>query len=135
MKGDHMKKLQRAIAGFTLLTLLLSTTTAFADDNAFRETLQDAFYGGAIGTLVGAAFMAFTKKPADHFEYMAYGAATGVLVGTAYGVAKSARAMASIENGKVKIAMPTIIPIVTENNANKQITVSWHANLLHGTFN
>lgn len=130
-----MKKFQRAIAAMTLISLLSTTTAAFADDNAFRETLQDAFYGGAIGALVGAAFMAFTKKPADHLENIAYGAATGILVGTAYGVAKSARAMASIENGTVRMAIPTVVPVMTEDPSNKKMIVSWHANILQGTFN
>lgn len=131
-----MKKLYRMLAVCTLLSLLMNSTAAFAaDDNAFRETFTDAFYGAAVGTLVGAAFMAFTKKPADHFDYMAYGAASGVLVGTAYGVAQSARAMASIENGKLKMAMPTIVPVASENRNNGQISVAWYANLLQGSFN
>lgn len=130
-----MKRFQRAIASITLVALLTTTTSAFAADNAFRETLQDAFYGGAIGALVGAAFMAFTKKPSDHFDNVAYGAAAGILVGTAYGVAKSARAMASIENGNIKMAVPTVVPVVTEDPSNKKMTVSWHANILQGTFN
>jgi len=130
-----MKRVQRAIAGITLVTLLTTTTSAFAENNAFRETFQDALYGGAIGSLVGAAFMVFTKKPADHFENIGYGAAAGVLVGTTYGVAKSARAMASIENGNLKMAFPTVLPVVTEDPSNKKMTMSLQANILQGTFN
>jgi uncharacterized membrane protein YebE (DUF533 family) len=115
--------------------MLGATTSALADDNAFRDTFQSAFYGGAVGALVGAALLAFTKKPADHLIYMGYGAAGGVLAGTAYGIAKSSRSLASIENGKVKMSMPTITPDLIESPVTRQTVVSWRADLLRGTFN
>lgn len=130
-----MKRIKKMVALVTLVTMVMSASSAFADDAALKETLQDAFYGGAIGSLVGAALMAFTKKPADHFDYIAYGAASGVLVGTAYGVAKSARAMASIENGNVKLAMPTIVPVLSDNGYGKETKITWNATIVKGTFN
>ena len=130
-----MKRLNKIIACLTLVSMLGVTSTAFADDNAFRDTFQSAFYGGAVGALVGAALMVFTKKPADHLDYMGFGAAAGVLAGTAYGVAKSTRSFASVENGSVKIAMPTIIPDLSESPVTKQTVVSFRADILRGTFN
>jgi len=130
-----MNRFRKIIAVMTLVSLFSVTTSAFADDNAFRDTFQSAFYGGAVGVLVGAALLVFTNKPADHLNYMGFGAAAGVLAGTAYGVAKSSRSLASIENGSVKIAMPTIIPDLTESPVTKQMTVSWRADILRGTFN
>ena len=130
-----MKKITRPTALLTLCALLFSVSIACADDNALRETFQDAFYGGAVGALVGAALMAFAKKPADHLDYMAFGAATGVLAGTAYGVAKSARALATIDNGNVRISMPMIIPDLVDSPSTKQTIISWRADLIRGTFN
>ena len=130
-----MKRLNKIIACLILVSMLGATSTAFADDNAFRDTFQSAFYGGAVGALVGAALMVFTKKPADHLDYMGFGAAAGVLVGTAYGVARSTRSFASVENGSVKIAMPTIIPDLSESPITKQTVVSFRADILRGTFN
>lgn len=130
-----MKRFTKAIACMTVASILLASTSAFAEDNAFRDTFQSAFYGGAVGALVGAALLAFTKKPADHLDYMGFGAAAGVLAGTAYGVAKSTRALASMEKGSVKIAMPTIIPDLVESPVTKQTTVSWRADIFRGTFN
>ena len=130
-----MKRMNRIICLITLVSLLTTTTASFASDNTFREIFQDAFYGGAAGALVGAAFMAFTKKPADHLENMGYGAAVGVLAGAAYGVAKSARSFAEIDNGRVRIAMPTIIPDLVESSATRQATITWRAEILRGTFN
>jgi hypothetical protein len=117
------------------MSFLTTATAAFASDNTFREIFQDAFYGGAVGTLVGAALLAFTKKPADHLDYMAYGAASGVLVGAAFGVTKSARSLAELDNGRVRIAMPTIIPDLVESPVTRQTTITWRADLLRGTFN
>ena len=130
-----MKRFKSIVALMTLISILGATTTAFADDNAFRDTFQSAFYGGAVGALVGAALLAFTKKPVDHLDYMGFGAAAGVLAGTAYGVGKATRALASIDNGNIRIAMPTIIPDLVESPITRQTTVSWRADILRGTFN
>lgn len=130
-----MNRFRKTIALMTLVATLGMTASAFADDNAFRDTFQSALYGGAVGALVGAALMVFTKKPADHLDYMGFGAAAGVLAGTAYGVAKSSRSLASIENGNLKIAMPTIIPDLVESPVTRQTVVSWRADILRGTFN
>jgi uncharacterized caspase-like protein len=130
-----MKQLRKLVAVMTLVSLLSTTSSAFAADDTVREVFTDAFYGAGIGALVGGAFIVFTKKPADHFMNFAYGAAAGVLVGTAYGLAKSARAFAEVENGRVKIALPTIIPELVVSPASGQTTVAWKADLIRGTFN
>lgn len=130
-----MKKFKKVVALMMLLSLLSSASAVFAEDTAIKEVFVDAFYGGAIGGLVGGAIMVFTKKPADHLNYIAYGAASGVLVGTAYGLAKSARAFAEVENGRVRMAFPTIRPELVETTASGQTTVAWKADLIRGTFN
>jgi hypothetical protein len=102
------------------LNVLISTviSTAFffilqipcqAAETAFKEILHDSVYGGLAGTVIGAAVLAFTKKPGDHLEYMAYGAAAGALGGAAYGYFAS-RALMEVDKGKVKFAIPMVIP-------------------------
>lgn len=131
-----MKRFKRIVALTTLVAMLGATSSAFAvDENAFRETFTSALYGLSVGALVGTALMVFTQKPADHLDYIGYGAAAGALAGTVYGVARSSRSFASIENGSVKIAMPTIIPDLVESPATKQMNVTFRADLLRGTFN
>jgi uncharacterized membrane protein YebE (DUF533 family) len=130
-----MQRFKRTVSLMTLLALLCASTCAFAEESAFRDTFESALYGGAVGALVGAALMVFTQKPADHLINIGYGAAAGVLAGTAYGVAKSSKALAFFDNGTVKIAMPTIIPDLVESPASRQMTVTWRADLLRGTFN
>ena len=130
-----MKFIVRLTTLLTLIALLTNASAAFAADNTLRDTFQDALYGGALGTLVGAALMAFTRKPADHLDYMAYGAAAGVLAGTTYGIARSARSLASIDNGRIRFSMPTIIPDLVDSPSTKQTVISWRADILRGTFN
>jgi hypothetical protein len=134
MRKYAMKQFKKIITVMTLVSLLSTTTSAFAEDT-LKEVFTDAFYGAAIGGLVGGAIMVFKKKPFDHLEYIAYGAASGVLVGTAYGLAKSARAFAEVENGRVKLAMPTIVPELFVSPASGQTTIAWKADLIRGTFN
>ncbi len=119
----------------TLVSLLSTASSALAADDTIREVFTDAFYGAAIGGLVGGALMVFTKRPADNLNYIAYGAASGVLVGTAYGLAKSARAFAEINNGRVKIALPTVVPELVVSPSSGQMAIAWKADLIKGTFN
>lgn len=130
-----MKSCRKLVAVLMLVSLLATASSAFAGDNTIREVFTDAFYGAAIGGLVGGAIMVFQTKPFDHLNYIAYGAASGVLVGTAYGLAKSARAFAEVENGRVKMAFPTIIPELVASPSSGQTTVAWKADLLRGSFN
>lgn len=130
-----MKQFRKLIALMTLFSLITATSSAFAEDNTIKEVFTDAFYGAAIGGLVGGALMVFTKKPFDHIDRVAYGAASGVLVGTAYGLAKSARAFAEVENGGVKMAFPTITPELVVSPSSGGTIVAWRADLIRGTFN
>lgn len=102
-----------------------------AAENAFKTIFTDSLYGGLTGSLVGAAVMAFAKKPGDHLDYMAYGAATGVLVGAAYGIGK---AMVELDNGRVKLSMPTVIPDIKDSNSKGQTPIVVMAELLRGKF-
>jgi hypothetical protein len=131
----RMNRFKSAVVLATIVALFSAATSAYADDNTFREIFRDALYGGVAVTLVGAAVMAFTKKPANHLDYMAFGAASGALVGASYGAVKTSIALATIDKGKVKIAIPTIIPDLVESRVTGQTTVAWKAEILRGTFN
>ncbi len=130
-----MRKLKKLIAVMTLVSLLSTVSSAFAADDTIREVFTDAFYGAGIGALVGGALMIFASHPTDHYNNIAYGAATGVIAGTAYGLAKSARAFAEVENGRVKIAIPTLVPELLVSPSSGRSTVAWKADLIRGTFN
>lgn len=102
-----------------------------AAENVFKQVFTDSVYGGLTGSLVGAAALAFAKRSGDHLDYIAYGAATGVLVGAAYGLG---RAMVEMEHGKVAWSVPTVIPDIQDTNSKGQTPIVVMAELLRGKF-
>lgn len=130
-----MKNFKRIVM-VALATVLLASWSVpcSAEDSAFKNIFENAFYGGLAGTLVGGALLAFTKRPGDHLDYLSVGAASGVLAGAAYGLVKSSRALAEIDNGTVRLAMPTIIPEFQEANARGTSSVMLRAELIRGNF-
>lgn len=99
--------------------------------STFKEIFTDSLYGGLTGTLVGAAVMAFTEKPGDHLDYLAYGGAVGVLTGAAFGIGK---AMVEMDSGRVRFSMPTVIPDFREANSRGETPVILTAELVRGRF-
>lgn len=129
-----MRTAQRGILiGITFLLLLVWCTPCKADDT-FEGIFRNAFYGGLVGGLVGAALLVFTDKPGDHLDYIGYGAAGGVLAGVAYGTVKTTQALAEVENGKVKLALPTIVPDYIPAGAKGEREVILTAEVLRGRF-
>lgn len=122
------------VAIIAVVVVMSSAFPASAEDNAMKEIFQDALYGGLAGTLIGAATIAFTQKPADHLRNLGIGGAVGVIAGTAYGVIKTSKALAQVENGQVKFAVPTIIPELREQNYKGDRTVVVNAEIVRGTF-
>ncbi|MFI5304144.1 MAG: hypothetical protein ACHQYP_05040 [Nitrospiria bacterium] len=77
-----------------------------ADDKTLENVFKNAYYGAAIGGLLGTAVLIFSDRPADHFDYIAYGLAGGVIAGTFYGMANPPRSLTDIENGRIKLDVP-----------------------------
>jgi hypothetical protein len=116
---------------FTAIILAVWSSPCRAAESALKGFFTDSVYGGLAGTLVGGAVMAFTNKPGDHLDYLGYGSAGGVIVGAAYGLG---RALAQLENGKVKFSMPTIIPDRLELNSRGQTGYVLTTELIRGRF-
>lgn len=130
-----MKLFRKFTAVIVAASLFVAVSTpSFAADSALKEIFEDGLYGGLTGTLVGAALLAFAHKPGDHLDYLGVGAAIGALGGVTYGVVKSTRALAEVEDGKVKFAIPTIIPDFPDNSTRGKNSVVVTAELLRGTF-
>jgi drug/metabolite transporter (DMT)-like permease len=130
-----MKQGHRMTAVILAVSCLLCwSVPSFAADSAFREVFEDSLYGGLSGALVGAAIMAFTHKPGQHLDYIYYGGAGGVLVGAGFGLVKATRSLAEVEDGKVRFAIPTVIPEFQEASSRGGQSVAFRAELLRGTF-
>lgn len=129
--------MKRAI--MMVLAASLLTVWSFpccAAEGALKEVFQDSFYGGLTGALVGAAVMAFTHRPGDHLDYIGYGGAGGVLAGAAIGLISTAKSLAEVDHGKVRFAIPTIIPNIQDPSARAQGQSAYviNAQLLRGNF-
>jgi hypothetical protein len=132
---ERMKRFKRTLTLMVTVLLLTSLTVpCSAAESSFRELFENTLYGGLVGTLVGGALLVFTSKPSDHLDYLSIGAASGVLAGVAYTVARPAKSMIAVENGNVKIALPAITPEFQENNSKGLAGMILKAELLSGTF-
>ena len=104
-----MKKTVAAVLLIALFALFVpSEARADEMDNDMLTVLKSSFYGGVTGALIGTAFMALRDKPSDHTEDIRIGAGIGVIVGAVYGIAKTTRAFAEIQDGQVIIQAPTL---------------------------
>ncbi len=106
-----MHKTRKIISMIIISAMLLGAVPAFASgDQALLDTFQDSLYGVLIGSLIGGATVAFTKKPASHLINIGIGAGFGAIGGAAFGLTKALKTLVEIEDGKAKFAMPTIVP-------------------------
>lgn len=129
-----MKRIRRTMAVLLAAALLTAwTVPASAQENPLKVILEDAFYGGVIGTLIGGAMLVFPKHPGDHLEYIGYGAATGVIAGTVFGAVTVSRSFAEVDKGKIRFSMPTVMPEFQENGT-RGTSVAFKADLLRGSF-
>jgi uncharacterized membrane protein YebE (DUF533 family) len=123
--------------GIILVALLITVSgslTCFASEDSFSsEVFRDSMIGGLAGGLVGAAVLAFTRKPGQHLEYLAYGASGGAVAGGAYGLFKSQTALVEIQGNKVNIDVPLIIPDIQEKGT-RGTNVIIMAELISGKF-
>jgi hypothetical protein len=122
-------------AVLSAMVLFFWAVPCSALESAFKETIQDALYGGVAGTLVGAAVMAFTKRMGSHLDYLGYGAAAGVLVGAAVGLATPpSKSLAMVEKGKLHFTIPTVTPEFKDANSKGQSGYVINADMLGGKF-
>jgi hypothetical protein len=130
-----MKKYKRMVTRvLSFIILIIWTAPCSAAESTFKEVFQDALYGGVAGTLIGAAVMAFSKRTGEHLDYMGYGAAGGALVGAAVGLTLIHRSLAELDKGKVKFAIPVIVPDFKDANARGASEVVINTELLSGKF-
>jgi hypothetical protein len=79
---------------------------AAAAENTFETVFKDGFYGGLAGGLVGGAVLIFADHPKDHYIYIGYGAAIGVILGVTFGVVSATRSLAEIDDHKLVFHLP-----------------------------
>jgi len=128
-----MKKAMMATMGMAIMALVaMLPMRATAADFEVQNVFEDSVYGAGIGALVGLGFMLISSKPTDHWNYPVVGAGVGLIAGAAYGTYSGARSMASYEDGKLKLAMPT--PQVRQQNQGAHAHLALAADLFSSRF-
>ncbi|MBI5328877.1 MAG: hypothetical protein HZB80_11415 [Deltaproteobacteria bacterium] len=131
--------MRRRLIIFTLIILLavqiIPSKSVLADDAVMmRNIFTDALYGGAVGTLIGVAFMLISDKPSDNWNYLAYGAGGGIIAGAAIGMASSTKALAEVEHGKITLNVPEIKTDVIYDKRDQEMEVVKSLSLLRYNF-
>jgi len=97
----------------TLQVLLVAAILAFvpakasAGDYEVANVMDDALYGAGVGGLVGLGLMLVSNSPTSHWDYLTKGIGIGIIAGAAYGVYRSSRAFAQVEDGQINLGMPS----------------------------
>lgn len=74
------------LIGFSNGAWAQTLATRAPADNSSREFVMSCTYGVLAGTLVGAASLAFTKRPGDNLNRVARGASLGLYTGILLGL-------------------------------------------------
>lgn len=77
-----MKKLIVALVFVISMAIIPMQSQAAS---SLQVIFEDTLWGALIGTVAGAATMAFMDEPSDHYERMAQGASIGSLCGMGFG--------------------------------------------------
>jgi len=94
--------------GAFVVAAMLVAPSAKAADYEVQNVFEDAVYGAGIGALVGLGIALIGNQTAKQtFNYMITGAGAGIIGGVIYGLYAGTRAVAEIEDGKLKLAAPT----------------------------
>jgi len=125
-----MKKTIQAMSIATMLAF--APAQASAGDYEVANVMDDALYGAGIGALVGLGLMLVSDAPTDNWSYLTQGAGYGIIAGAVYGVVRSTRAFAQVEDGKINLGMPSPQFALQETTAGLDLMVK--ADLIGGTF-
>ena len=97
----------------TLQVLLVAAALVFipakasAGDYEVANVMDDALYGAGVGGMVGLGLMLLSTNPTNNWDYLTKGIGVGIIAGAAYGVYRSSRAFAQVEDGQINLGLPT----------------------------
>jgi len=122
----------------TLKVLLVAAALAFvpakasAGDYEVANVMDDALYGAGVGGLVGLGFMLISTSPTSNWNYVTQGVGVGIIAGAVYGIYRSSRALAQVEDGQINLGMPT--PQFSLQETPAGLTLTAKADLVVGQF-
>ncbi|MDQ7001822.1 MAG: hypothetical protein Q9N02_03940 [Ghiorsea sp.] len=87
--------------------LALTPVQASAGDYEVANVMDDALYGAGVGGLVGLGFMLLSTSPTNNWNFITQGVGVGIIAGAAFGIYRSSRAFAQLEDGQMNLGMPS----------------------------
>jgi len=105
---------------------------AHAGDYEVANVMDDAFYGAGLGGMVGLGLMLLSDKPTNNWNYLTRGVGFGIIAGAAFGVYRTSRSLAQMDNGEIKFGVPTPQLAFQETPTGLDMMVS--TDLFQGSF-
>ncbi len=125
-----MKGLKVVLLSAALIALPLQQ--AKAGDYEVANVMDDALYGAGVGGMVGLGLMLISNSPTSHWDYLTKGIGLGIIAGAGYGVYRSSRSFAYIEDGDIHLGVP--MPEVAWRDTNKGLDMMLQADVVAGQF-
>ncbi|MDQ7003485.1 MAG: hypothetical protein Q9N67_00585 [Ghiorsea sp.] len=117
-----------------LATAILTLTPAHASagDYEVANVMDDALYGAGVGALVGLGAMLLTDQPTNNWSYVSRGLGLGIIAGAAYGMYRSSKSFAQVEDGQIHLGIPT--PEIAFKNTPSGLDMVLTTKLIGGRF-
>jgi len=125
-----MKKVVQAV--MIAAALAVAPFQASAANSEVQNLMDDALYGAGVGALVGLGVMLVSTSPTSNWDYVTKGAGAGIILGAAFGLLRSTKALAEVEDGVIHLGVPTPEFALQATNAGYAWAVK--TDLVHGTF-
>ncbi len=119
-------------AALLAMVLMFTPSQASAGDYDVANVLDDAVYGAGIGVMVGFGLMLISDAPTDNWDYISKGLGYGMIGGAIYGTFRSVQAFAEVEDGHIRLGIPSPEFALQETTAGLDLVMK--ANLIHGNF-
>jgi len=125
-----MSKTLKAMAVAAMVGLM--PMQAAAADYEVANVMDDAIYGAGLGGMVGLGVMLLSDKPTDNWNYITRGVGYGIIAGAVFGVYRSSRAFATLEDGQIDLGVP--MPELAVNVTPIGLDLVVKTDLIRGTF-
>ena len=123
-----MRKTWKALVFSALVSLYPMQASA----GEVANVMDDALYGAGVGGVVGIGLMLLSDKPTDNWNYLSRGIGLGIIAGATYGVFRSSRSFAVIEDGEIRLGIPT--PGLAFQKTPEGLDMVVTTDLVSGTF-
>jgi len=110
----------------------LPTQQAEAGDYEVANVMDDALYGAGVGGMVGLGIMLLSDAPTNNWNYVSRGIGFGIIAGAAFGVYRTSKAFAEVEDGQIHLGMPS--PEFALQETQQGLDLAIKTDLVRGTF-